>query len=118
VTGDARVDFGHVSCSSGEQINILPQEGDQLCSDQFRKILSDLEVLRGVVSRGDQLEFSIGNRPKKFRVERILLFLLMFLKVFLGESRVKFASRELAVAFPLSSADLLDWETEFWVLLV
>ena len=55
-----------------------------------RKILVDLEVFRGVVPERDQLEFTVRNRCKKFRVERILLLPFLFLKAFLGEPRVKF----------------------------
>ena len=40
--------------------------------------------------RKNQLEFSIRNRSKKFRVERILLFPLLFLEDFLGEPGVEF----------------------------
>jgi len=87
--------------------------------DKFWKILADLEVLRGVVSERDQLEFTIRNMSEKFCVERILLLSFFSLRsslVNLGSSSTKFASRMLATAFPLSSAGLLGWETELWAL--
>jgi len=61
-----------------------------LYSNKFRKILIGLEVLRGVVSKGDQLELSLTDGSKKLRVEWILLFPFLLPEVFLGEPEVKF----------------------------
>jgi len=87
---DAWINPWHVSCTLGEQVSIFPQAGDQLSFDMFWKILVDFEVLRGVVSEGDQLEFTVRNRSEKFHVERILLLPFLFLEVFLGEPGVQF----------------------------
>jgi len=50
-----------------------------MCFEKLWKILADLEVLRGVVSEGDQLELIVRNGSKKFRAEWILLLPLLFL---------------------------------------
>jgi len=117
MTSYAWIDPWHVSCTPGEQVSVFAQVGNQLSFDKFWKILADLEVLRGVVSEGDHLEFTVRNRSEKFRVERILLLPFLFLEVFLGEPGFKFDQvyiRDARSSFPLSSEDLLGWETELW----
>ena len=59
MTGDAKVDVGHVRCAPCEEINILLQAGHQLSTSGLGDSLAELEALCCVVPKGNQLDVAV-----------------------------------------------------------